>query len=240
MDEVELQRAYFARVAPDYDALHTLEDEHGMALRWLDGVIDQFGFESFLEVGAGTGRLMAQLQAARPSLHVVGVEPVSELRAEGHVRGLPEASLVDGDGYALAFDDCSFDVVAEFAVLHHVRHPEKVVAEMLRVARRAVFISDVNNFATGRLEARLLKNALRILRLWPVADYLKTRGRGFYVSAGDGVAYSYSLFSTYSQLREACESVFLLTTAGPGDSANPMLSASHGALLGLKDARART
>ena len=41
---------------------------------------------------------------------------------------------------ALAFPDRSFDLVCEFAVLHHVARPGTVIDEMNRVASRMIAI----------------------------------------------------------------------------------------------------
>ena len=133
---------------------------------------------------------------------------------------------------SLAFDDGQFDLVCAFGVLHHIRTPDLAVAEMLRVARRAVFISDANNFGQGSLVWRSVKQCLNALRLWPLANLVKTRGRGYSVTEGDGLAYSYSVFSNYRQLQRACHSVHFFNTlpAGP----NLYRTAGHVAVLGVK------
>ena len=47
----------------------------------------------------------------------------------------------------------SFDAVCEFAMLHHVPDPDKVVSEMIRVAKNAIFQSFyLSSFLSGRLE----------------------------------------------------------------------------------------
>ena len=102
----------------------------------------------------------------------------------------------------------------EFAVLHHVPDPDSVLEEMLRVSRRAVFLSDDNRFGHGRLLARLLKVGLYKTRLWPVANYVNTMGRGYTVSDGDGLAYSYSVFDSLSRLAGWADRVVVIPTAG--------------------------
>jgi ubiquinone/menaquinone biosynthesis C-methylase UbiE len=51
----------------------------------------------------------------------------------------------------------SIDAAFECGVLHHVAEPSHVVGEMMRVARKAIFLSDSNRFGQGRLIARILK-----------------------------------------------------------------------------------
>jgi ubiquinone/menaquinone biosynthesis C-methylase UbiE len=103
---------------------------------------------------------------------------------------------VRGSGAALPFADSSFDVVCEFAVLHHVPNRNAVVKEMFRVARKAVLISDSNRFGQGPRAARLIKLGLYKTKLWKAYNYLRTSGKGYRVTEGDGVAYSYSVYDS--------------------------------------------
>src|SRR3954467_9596053 len=158
-EEVRIQRDRHARIADQYEEIHQ-DREHVVALALLEGMLGYLGADSLLDVGAGTGRTIRLLRTVRPELRLMGVEPVAELRRVGHEQGVPEADLIDGDGYALPFPDGSFDVVCEFGILHHVREPNRVVAEMLRVARKAVFVSDSNNFGGGHPVVRSGKRLL--------------------------------------------------------------------------------
>jgi hypothetical protein len=38
---------------------------------------------------------------------------------------------------------------------------------------------------------RLAKQSIHELRLWPLANFIKTRGKGYTISDGDGLFYSY-------------------------------------------------
>jgi len=76
--------------------------------------------------------------------------------------------------------------------LHHIRKPALAVAEMLRVATKAIFLSDSNNFGHGSPLGRSIKQTIDLLGLWPLADWIKTKGKGYTISEGDGLAYSYS------------------------------------------------
>jgi hypothetical protein len=89
---------------------------------------------------------------------------------------------------------------------------------MLRVARKAIFISDSNNFGQGSLISRAIKQSINALGLWPVANFLKTRGQGYLITEGDGLAYSYSVFNNYKQIRQVCKSVHLLNLSPGGVS----------------------
>jgi len=188
-----IQAAYYARTADAYDAAQVCDgDAHGRALDWLAALITERGYRRVLDVGAGTGRAVIALRSI-PGVEVIGVEPVAALRAVGYANGLSEAELVAGDGLALAYGDGAFDVVCAFGVLHHVRDHRRMVAEMCRVARCGVFISDSNNLGQGGFAARMMRRGLRAAGLWRAFDWVRTGGRGYHVSAGDGVYYSYTL-----------------------------------------------
>ena len=232
-DEVNLQRQYYAETAAKYDAMQISDqDEHQFALAVLSAMIEYHGIKSVLDVGSGTGRALRYLKSRHPGVRFVGIEPVEALRKVGHAAGLSHDELQDGDINALAAADGEFDLVCEFAVLHHVPKPKQAVAEMLRVARKAIFISDANNFGQGGLMSRCLKQGINAFGLWRVFDWLRTGGRGYHVSAGDGLFYSYSVFNEYRQLREACRSIHHFNTVDAGPSL--ARSAPHVALLGIK------
>lgn len=231
--EVEIQRQYYAATAQQYDAMHVGEkDEHSFALSFLSGMLEHLDARSVLDVGSGTGRAIRFLKRRRPELRIVGLEPVQALRDVGHAQGLGRDELVDGDATALPFADGEFDLACEFGMLHHVRHPQLAVREMLRVARKAVFISDSNNFGQGSSASRLMKQFLNAVGAWRLADLIKTGGKGYSVSDGDGLAYSYSVFNNHALIREHCASVHVVNTMGAG--VNPYRSAGHVALLGVK------
>ena len=48
------------------------------------------------------------------------------------------------DAYDLPYGDFQFDLVYSWELLHHIRHPEKVVEEMKRVSRKAVLLCEPN------------------------------------------------------------------------------------------------
>ena len=229
----QAQREYYARTADRYDDSHVAGmDVHQFALTWLAGLIGGLGIESLLDVGAGTGRALIALKAACPGLRVLGIEPSADLRAQGHAKGLGTDELIDGDAFALGFGDGEFDLVSEFGVLHHLPDPARAVAEMLRVAKEGLFISDCNNFGQGGRVGRALKQAINAAGLWRAFDRVRTRGKGYHFNEGDGLYYSYSVFNNYAQIARACTSVHVMNTFDGGT--DPYRSASNVALLGLK------
>jgi ubiquinone/menaquinone biosynthesis C-methylase UbiE len=232
-EEISLQRKYYADTAAKYDAMQISEqDEHQFALAILSAMIEYHGIRSVLDVGSGTGRALRYLKARHPGVRFVGVEPVEALRKVGHAAGLSSDELRDGDVNALQAAAGEFDLVCEFAVLHHVPKPSQAVGEMLRVARKAIFISDANNFGQGGKFSRFIKQLINSLGLWSAFNYLRTRGRRYNISEGDGLFYSYSVYNNYAQLRRSCRRLHQFNTV---DAARSLYRSSpHVAILGLK------
>lgn len=227
-----LQRAYYAETAHKYDEIHKHDgDEHGLALAYMIGMIEFLGVGSVLDIGSGTGYVLLKLKERLPRIRVIGVEPSAELRAIGYGKGLTERELVDGDAMSLAFPDELFDLVCEFSALHHIPRPKMAISEMLRVAKEAIFVSDTNNFGQGGSFSRLLKQTINALGLWPVVNLIKTKGKGYSLSEGDGLFYSYSVFTNYEQISKSCEAVYMLNTAH--SQPNLYRTATHVALLGI-------
>jgi ubiquinone/menaquinone biosynthesis C-methylase UbiE len=237
--ETVLQHDYYASMATHYDAMHLSEnDEHSVGLRYLSALFREFDLKSLLDVGTGTGRAIGYLRRANPAAFVVGIEPDSSLMSRARRKGeIDGARLASASGYRLPFGDASFDAVCQFGVLHHVRQPEIVVHEMLRVAKRAVFLSDSNRFGQGSIGVRLLKLLLARCRLWPVANFVKTHGTGYSISAGDGLSYSYSVFDSLDAVQGWADRVVLVPTGQAAYHSwySPLLTSSHVLLCGVRD-----
>jgi ubiquinone/menaquinone biosynthesis C-methylase UbiE len=231
--EVEIQQRYYAETAQKYESMHVhTGDEHYFALCVMLGAVDFLGVKSILEIGSGTGRAIGYMKTMRPNVLIRGIEPVKELREIAYSKGISPSELTEGDALALKFEANQFDMVCEFGVLHHIKTPAQAVAEMLRVANKAIFISDSNNFGQGSWFARSMKQVIDMLGLWPMANLIKTRGRGYSISEGDGLAYSYSVFSNLAQIKQQCKSIHLFNTGIAGS--NLYRTAGHVGLIGVK------
>ncbi len=110
---------------------------------------------SVLEVGCGEGKLAQHLvdAAPRPERFVIADIDLGCLAP-----GLdPLIEPIEASAYELPFDDRSFDLVVCCEVLEHLDQPARGLAEVARVARRAVIVSTpreplwrVLNVARGR------------------------------------------------------------------------------------------
>jgi SAM-dependent methyltransferase len=237
-DPVLAQRRYYTETASRYDAMHAheaVDDDAG--LQTLLAVLQTLNVRSLLDVGSATGRGLPRLAEGLSNTLICGVEPVEALVRQGISsgvnRGLP---LLLASGEALPFADKSFDAVCEFGILHHVPEPARVIQEMLRVARNVVVISDSNRFGQGPLPLRIVKFLLHKLKLWNVFDFLRTRGKRYQVSEGDGVFYSYSVYDNCGQVRQWAESVDIYSI-GETRSSNwfrPLLTSGKVLLIAVR------
>lgn len=231
--EIEIQRKYYTETAQEYESVHVnQDDEHFFALSFMLSVLERLDIKSILDVGSGTGRTIKYIQKHRPDIRILGIEPVLELRKIGYSQGISEAELINGDATNLSFADDEFDLVCEFGVLHHIKNPDVAISEMLRVAKKSIFISDNNHLAHGSYLIRLVKYLLSSIRLWRLAHLIKTKGKGYTISEGDGLSYPYSVFDNYSQIEQKCQQTHLLNTKK--GRINLYRTASHIALLGIK------
>ncbi|KAF2756503.1 methyltransferase type 11 [Pseudovirgaria hyperparasitica] len=93
-----------------------------------------------LDIGCGPGTITCDLAALAPAGHTTGLDAspavLTTARATAATRHIPNISFAQGDIYALAYADASFDVVHAHQVLQHIGDPVRALREMLRVARK--------------------------------------------------------------------------------------------------------
>jgi SAM-dependent methyltransferase len=236
--EAEIQRDYYTRTADRYDEWHVIaDDEHFRALHLMTAFLDMTGARSLLDVGTGTGRALRFMAEHRPAIELRGLEPVPALIEQAVAAGVPADRIDAGTGNAMPYADGSFDAVCELGVLHHVKHPDEVVAEMTRVARRAILLSDNNCFGWGPWPFRLAKNALGAAGLLQPALRLKNRGRDYMLSDDDGLAYTYSVLSALPLLRRWADEIHVIPTVPHRETWTvPRLTASHLLVCALRRA----
>ena len=97
------------------------------------------GGATVLDVGGGHGQLALPLAAAGWDVTVLGSDPVCARRIASAVAS-GRVQFVAGDVLALPFPDRAFDVVVSVRLLPHCGQWPALVAELCRVARRAVIV----------------------------------------------------------------------------------------------------
>jgi len=231
-----LQREYYARTAERYDGMHE-QLPHDLALQHIIGFARWTDAQSLLDTGCGTGWGLRVVGSALPHLRLRGNDPSRELLDVAVNRyGVPRASLDCVSSEELPYGDGEFDVVIATGVMHHVARPERVIAEMLRVARTAIFVSDANIYGGGTVHARVAKRLLANMGLLAYVNRGRRGGHEWYYSEGDGVAWSYSVYDSVRQLRAAGTDVLIIPTerSHPRAAINPLRWSAHGLLCGLK------
>lgn len=128
-------RTQFDRQGEVYARMRQTTDARALAgLVKLSGAGPEDGV---LDVACGPGFLtMAFAERAREAVGLDATPTFLRLaREEAARRGLGNVRFEEGDAEALPFPDASFDAVACRAAFHHFPRPERVLAEMKRVAR---------------------------------------------------------------------------------------------------------
>ena len=166
--------------------------------RSIRGIAEVVSGCTALAVCAGSG-MDAEL-LARAGAHVVSADislgAARRARERARRHGLDLTPVV-ADAEDLPFADRSFDLVYVHDGLHHLEHPETGLAEMARVARRAVSITEPARAALTRAAVRgglALERedaGNRVARLDPseVAAFLRGQGFEVVVSERYGMLY---------------------------------------------------
>jgi SAM-dependent methyltransferase len=239
--DVSIQRRYYSDTASSYETMHAHEGAADAFSRdFVHSILRLLNVHSILDVGSATGRGLRDFHDALPGALVCGVEPVAALIQQGRTSGnLSGVSILQASGETLPFPNHTFDAVCEFGTLHHVPDPAAVVREMLRVARKVVVIADSNRFGQGSWPVRLFKLLLYKFGLWRAFNLLRTGGRSYQTSEGDGLFYSYSVYDSYALAASWADRV-LLVSSDSGQSRSwlhPLLTAKGVILVAIREAR---
>lgn len=239
MDDVQaIKQRYYAGNAPDFDGMHIWPgDEHYISLTHVSNFITTLGIKSILDIGAGTGRGLMYMREHHPDIRAHGVEPSPDMRQRAIEKGISPDWITQGRGEKLPFADGSFDATCEFGVVHHIQRPNDAVREMMRVAKRAIFLSDGNRFGHGSMPSRWTKLLLYKAGLWPLANWIKTRGKGFAFDASDGLTFSYSVFDSLPILADWADRIYLFPSGPEKPSKSifhPLLTSSIVLLAAVK------
>lgn len=97
-----------------------------------------------LDIGSGRGAFLWPLLDAFPDLPVTACDRQSRRAqdvAAARLGGVSRLTSCHADATALGFEERQFDVVTMLEVLEHIGDCRKALAEVIRVARRAVVLS---------------------------------------------------------------------------------------------------
>ncbi len=96
-----------------------------------------------LDAGCGTGEATGRLAELFPGARVLGIDIVDahlELARAQHAALAPRLSFAHQSVYQLAAAAGSFDLTVCRHVMHAIPHPERVLAELLRVTRHGGYL----------------------------------------------------------------------------------------------------
>lgn len=150
----EVRRHFDARAGRyDHDT-ETYDQQDFTNFKTVIPYIVQHSGDCLLEVATGTGIILDMLLGAGKDAY--GLDFSSGLlKVAQEKRAISGARLFCGDAESLPFSDQSFDSIGVFRSLHHMENPRIVLHEMIRCARRNVFVYD----SAGEWR-RLVKRAL--------------------------------------------------------------------------------
>jgi ubiquinone/menaquinone biosynthesis C-methylase UbiE len=123
----------YARMAPEYDARWSFY-VRATARETLKR-LPRRPIEAILDVGCGTGALLAQLAVAYPHARLAGVDASNEMLTIARQQVPTTIELKQGWAEELPFADKTFDLVLSCNTFHYIRQPEAALQEMVRVLR---------------------------------------------------------------------------------------------------------
>lgn len=96
-----------------------------------------FHLGKVLDVGCGTGVLLAQLTQMYPasSKNFFGIDLSPQMIEIAHSRLSEQTTVVEGDAENLPFGDCFFDTVLCCDSFHHYPNPQQAMFEFYRVIK---------------------------------------------------------------------------------------------------------
>src|SRR5579872_1915730 len=131
-EQHKLVQEKFSQQAVHWGAMSVPDDLQAILLR-----VELPSDARVLDVAAGSGLLSRAL--ARRAKEVVAVDITPEMLAGGREaaarEGIANITFVQAEAESLPFEDGSFDLVVTRFSLHHIAEPQRVVDEMVRVAR---------------------------------------------------------------------------------------------------------
>lgn len=99
-----------------------------------------------LDIGCGTGTLLARVAAIASPAHLTGIDASRGMLrvARRKLKGIDQLSLAHGHAETLPVADQTQDVVTIASMLHYVHRPSRVCAEVHRVLKPAGMVAVVD------------------------------------------------------------------------------------------------
>lgn len=155
-DRVRAADAYFAAHAEQWDALGSLYVPEAEVERAILSALGTEPFSRLLDLGTGTGRMIALLGNQAEYVDAIDRSPdmLRLARTKLPQQGADRYNLLIGDFCALPFADASADLVTAHQILHYSATPHLAIAEAARVLKAGGRLLIVDFDAHDREELR--------------------------------------------------------------------------------------
>ncbi|HEX7081568.1 MAG TPA: class I SAM-dependent methyltransferase [Gammaproteobacteria bacterium] len=150
----------YARLAATYDERWASYIAASIGLT-LSRLPPEHRFERILDVGCGTGALLARLSARFPSATLLGADPSLAMLTAARSRAIGRAALVAARAEALPFPDACFDLLVSTSAMHYFADLDAAAAELYRVIAPGGALS-ITDWCRDFLTMRALDRVMRM------------------------------------------------------------------------------
>lgn len=139
MGDWERHRPHWDDFSLDYDRIFAEEPLYLDTIRLIVDLLGNAGGGEVLELGCGTGNIIAAMLEGVPGARITGVDPSAGMRdrCAEKFSGDPRVEIVAGEALAIPFPDGHFDIIVSNYTLHHVlpADREACARELARVLK---------------------------------------------------------------------------------------------------------
>lgn len=137
--------------------------------KWLGGdhatlsTLKKLSFDSFLDVGCGSGTLAIKVAQKYPEVIVVGTDLNPQAIAFANKQPNKPANVTFNQNLLSIIPDKKFDLVSSTLVLHHIPEQEltQFIQDSCRVAKKRVIINDLQRSAIALFLFQLISPMFR-------------------------------------------------------------------------------
>jgi ubiquinone/menaquinone biosynthesis C-methylase UbiE len=212
-EHVSKMQNYYAKTAHLYNSWHCdpfNNSSHNFAVKELTKLVESLNAKSVLDVCCGTGRATKQMLDLGIDAYGTDISP-DLIRSGVSELGIPSNRLSIGDATELQFQDAQFDVSCILGALHHTAQPRRIIAEMLRVSKFGIVVSDEGNHLSGGIKSLLLSMGIfePVYRIIFKRPPRQTRRQ--LTSEGDGPTFVFSVEEVIPQIKKVFPVIKTLT-----------------------------